>query len=443
MEVTIQETITIFPSNSPFNENHVLPLSDLDTDRNLDVTFRYFRVYSNQNNEPDPFNLITTALAEALVPYYPFTGCLQRNNAEDGRVELHCNLGSRVPMVRATLDSTLESVNYLDDPDESFSEQLVPNPDPNEAMDHPMVLQITMFKCGGYVLGPVVQNMLCDGLGASEFFNWVAELTRDSNKTRSKPDWNRVGLLGPREPLSVEFPFGELLTLDKDFSPYLQPVGPVGKVCFDMDDAMLDRFKAYLLEKSGSRFTTFEALGAFIWQAKVKSSKIQSNEKVKFAYLMNIRKLMNPPLPKGYWGNACTQMYVQLTSKELQDLPIWEIAELIKKSKYNATNEYVRSYIDFQKINYEKGISGGTEVSGFTDWKHIGHSTVDFGSGGPVTVFPLSKNFLGSMEPCYFLPFSSVDKEKMRGFKLLVYLREYAMEGFKEEMEKLCGEKYA
>ncbi|XP_048490813.1 spermidine sinapoyl-CoA acyltransferase [Beta vulgaris subsp. vulgaris] len=436
MEVIIQETTTIYPSNPPFNHPHTLSLSHLDTDLNLHVTFRYFRVYANLSNS-NPFQLIKNALGTALGPYYPLTGTLRK--LEGCRFELHCTPGKGVPIIRASVDYSLESLNYLDELDETFSERLVPNPGLVEAMDHPMILQITLFKCGGYVLGSAVHNMLCDGLGASEFFNGVAELARGVTRMEVEPVWERASLLGPREPVRVEFPFEEFLRLDKEFSPYLQNVGPTVRVCFPMMEKWLDRFKEYLQERSGSRFTTFEALGAFIWRARVKASNIPKDTKVKFAYLMNIRKLLNPPLPKGYWGNGCIQMYVQLTAGELTDQPIWKTASLIKHSKYNANDEYVRSYIDFQKENYEKGITAGKEVSGFTDWRHIGHSKVDFGSGGPVNVVPLSKHFLGSIEPCYFLPYSSVaveGKEDGDGFKVLVCLRECAKDGFMAEMDK-------
>ncbi|KAL5984051.1 hypothetical protein ACLOJK_018153 [Asimina triloba] len=45
------------------------------------------------------------------------------------------------------------------------------------------------------------------------------------------------------------------------------------------------------------------------------------------------------------------------------------------------TDEYVRSFIDFQEIHYAEGIAAGAHVSGFTDWRHLGHSGVDFGVG--------------------------------------------------------------
>lgn len=77
-----------------------------------------------------------------------------------------------------------------------------------------------------------------------------------------------------------------------------------------------------------------------------------------------------------------------------------------------------------------------TGVTGFTDWRYLGHSTVDFGWGGPVTVLPLSYKLLGSMEPCFFLPYSGDAGSKDSGFKVLVNLRESAMPEFKEAMDK-------
>ncbi|MCL7021938.1 hypothetical protein MKW94_009271 [Papaver nudicaule] len=167
------------------------------------------------------------------------------------------------------------------------------------------------------------------------------------------------------------------------------------------------------------------------------ASKIPSEEKVKFAYSLNIRNQLKPALPSGYWGNSCVAMYVQLTVQELLQQTIWETAELISKSKRNATDEYVRSFIDFQELHYADGITAGKGVSGFTDWRHLGHSTVDFGWGGPVTVLPFSRNLLGSVEPCFFLPYSSaVHGGKKDGFKVLVSLPETAIVDFRVEMAR-------
>lgn len=437
MDVKILQPTTVYPSQSPFTDDHTLPLSHLDTDRNMNVPFRYVRAYSAANNHQhsDPFDVITTALSTALVKYYPYTGSLHRRDS-DGRFELHCKVGGGVRVIPATVDSPLSSVNYLDDADEEFIELLVPNPDQKTRLTNLLILQVTQFSCGGYTLGASVHHVLCDGLGATLFFNAMAELARGAVEVAVEPVWDRLKLLGPREPARTEFPIDEFLSLDKDFIPYTELKEKVVRECFSVKDEWLDRFKIFLQENSGSNFTTFEALGAYLWQARVKASKIPKDEKVKFAYAINIRRLVKPPLPAGYWGNGCVPMYVQTTAGELIDKPIWETAELIKKSKKNVSNEYVHSFIDFQELNYEKGINAGKSVSTFTDWRHLGHSTVDFGWGGPVTVLPLSRNLLGSVEPCFFLPYSEASQGKKDGFKVLLYLRENAVVAFRGEMEK-------
>lgn len=81
---------------------------------------------------------------------------------------------------------------------------------------------------------------------------------------------------------------------------------------------------------------------------------------MKYVYAINIRRLMNPPLPKGYWGNGCVPMYAQIKAGELIEQPIWKTAELIKQSKSNASDEYVRSFIDFQELHHKDGINAGT-----------------------------------------------------------------------------------
>ncbi|XP_055819038.1 fatty alcohol:caffeoyl-CoA acyltransferase-like [Solanum dulcamara] len=438
MDVKIEETTVIHPSTPPFTHDHIFSLSHLDTDINLHVTFRYLRVYVNDpKNQPDPFHVVTSSLSSALVHYYHYTGSLVRRE-DDDRLELHYQAGSGVQVTHAVVDCTLSEINYLDDhPDVNFVEKLVPDPRGEDVLTRPFILQVTQFKCGGWVLGAAIHHSLCDGLGATLFFNAMAELARGADRVKFEPVWDRSSLLEPRNPPRVEFPFHEFLSLDKNSLPYMESSKPAVRECFKVKDEWLDRLKGFLHEQSGSNYTTFEALGAFIWRARVKASIIPSEEKVKFAYATNIRRITKPKLPFGYWGNGCVPMYVQFLAKELVNQPLSKTADSIKNSKFNTTDEYVRSFIDFQELHYREGITAGNKVSGFTDWRHLGHATVDFGWGGPVTVFPLSRHLVGSIEPCFFLPYSSAHEGKKDGFKVLVYLQEAAMVDFKKEMEKL------
>lgn len=162
----------------------------------------------------------------------------------------------------------MESVNYPDGSDVDLVEQLVPDPSREEGMAKPCILQLTVFECGGFCLGAATQHALCDGLGASLVFNAVAELARDANRISVEPIWERTSLLGPREPVRVLAPVGEFLKLDTGFEPYNEVAGWVGRECFHVEEEWLKRLKSLLFQKSGLSFTTFEALGAFIWRAK-------------------------------------------------------------------------------------------------------------------------------------------------------------------------------
>ncbi|GAB4831374.1 hypothetical protein Ancab_005388 [Ancistrocladus abbreviatus] len=137
---------------------------------------------------------------------------------------------------------------------------------------------------------------------ATQFFNVMAELARGTSQTSVEPVWDRVMWLGHRKPPRVEVPLEEVLLLDKVSSPYQHSGAPTGKLCFQVKD-------------------------------EVKASRVPCDQKGKFAYSINIRELVNPPLPAGYWGNGCVPLYAQLIAKELVEQSIWRTAELIKKSK--------------------------------------------------------------------------------------------------------------
>lgn len=438
VRIRVTETVTVHPSRPPFDADHVLSLSHLDSDLNLRTTVRYLRSYRpSSSSSADPFHAIIESLSKALVPFYPLTGTLRR--LPNGRLELVCSPGGGVPVVRATADCSLDSVGYLDDPGAEFMDDLVPDPSPEEALANPFVLQVTVFACGGFCLGVAAYNALCDGQGAGLVFGAMVGFAHGSDRVPVDPVWSRMELLGPRDVPRVDVPLEDMLILDKEVLPYdkVAGSGPVRKVCFTLKNEWVDRFKKLILDRSGSNFTTFEALGAFIWRANVKSSGVTATDTVKFAYLINIRKVINPPLPKGYWGNGCVTIYAPLAANDLLQQPIWKTAELIKASKANATDEYVRSFIDFQELNYEKGITAGKGVSGFTDWRHLGHSDVDFGWGGPVNVVPLSRHLMGSCHPCFFLPLSGSNGAGNDGFRVVIVLEERAVDGFLEEMGRL------
>jgi hypothetical protein len=174
---------------------------------------------------------------------------------------------------------------------------------------------------------------------------------------------------------------------------------------------------------------------------RVKANGTSSGEVVKMVYSMNISKLVAPPLPDGYWGNVCVAVYVALTAGELVAQPLAATAALIKKSKRDVDDEYVRSYIDFQELRRADGVTAG-DVSAFTDWRRLGHGEVDFGWGGPNVVLPLSWRILGSTEPCFLLPYGANDERRRRGFKVFVAVQGKTLPGFRQEMAEMLWQQH-
>ncbi|OVA04257.1 Transferase [Macleaya cordata] len=257
MEIKVVKTNLVFPSQPPFHHDHILPLSHLDNDPIIQANFRTLRAYvsynNNNNDSPatDPIHVISEALSKALVHYYPLAATLRRRPI-DGRLELFCAAGQGVPVTHATVNRSLDSMNYLDDPGELFLERLVPDPNPDESMLNPFVLQIT--------LGSTIHHPLCDGFGSTQFFNAMAEFARGASHVSVEPVWDRASLLRPRDQPRVELPFQEYLCLDKEFTPYFcRGNADSTRECFHVRHESLERFEVLLYEQSGTKFTTFEA----------------------------------------------------------------------------------------------------------------------------------------------------------------------------------------
>ncbi|XP_078432191.1 HXXXD-type acyl-transferase family protein [Wolffia australiana] len=437
-EVETSETILFFPSR--LHEDHprreTLRLSHLDADRNLEVPVRTVRFYAGRKdyNAAQQFDDITGALSVALSCYYPLAGALKRGRPDD-RLAVHCQAGQGVPVVRA---SSRRTQAYFSDLLSSAVDSLAPGPEISEMLEHPLTLQVTFFTCGGYSLGMCVHHCLCDGAGATLFLSAVAEIARGASEMSTRPVWARDKLLGPRQLPRVEV----------DFSPFLRTKGrisdPYGggtfaREYFHVSDEGLERLRAQMQGAPESpTFTSFEAVVAFIWRSRVRASEVVPDTKVKLVFSMDVRRLLRPCLPTGYWGNGCVPVYAQTTAGELSGRPQMETAELIRRSKRGVTAEYVQSFIDFQELHYADGITVGENSCGFTDWRHLDHSSVDFGTGGPTSVLPLSFKLLGCLDLCFLLPYPSVGGVKKGGFRALVSISADALPAFREEMKSLA-----
>ncbi|CAL5386333.1 unnamed protein product [Camellia sinensis] len=446
-----KEIVLIKPS-SP-TPSHVLSLSTIDNTNHLEVLCQTMHVYQanikypngNNNHESilsshsDPVCVIKEALSRVLVHYYPLAGKLKRHS--DGKLRINCNADG-VPFLEATATCDLSSLHYFDGVDVETAKHFVTDfpTRPDDEGYHPLVIQVTKFSCGGFTIGMGLSHSVCDGFGAAQFFRALAELASGKGEPSVKPVWERERLLGSPNNGLIQFLVDQASCAN---SPYF-PVTDMIHECFNVKSESLKRLKNNLMKASddNNSFTVVEALGAYIWRSRVRALELNPDGKTVFFLALGIRKLLNPPLPDGYYGNAFVSSIVVLNGRDLDEGPLSKVASLIRESKEIASNnEYILKELNLLETIRELKIetdnkSGAAAV--LTDWRRLNlMGEVDFGWKGAVNIIPLPWNIDGYVDLNLLLPPFSLDETMEGGVRVFVALPRAAMAKFKEEMSAL------
>jgi hypothetical protein len=117
---------------------------------------------------------------------------------------------------------------------------------------------------------------------------------------------------------------------------------------------------------------------------------------VKLVFFANCRHLINPPLPKGFYGNCFFPVTTTASCESLRKAPnIFEVVKLIQEAKAKLPLEFVK---------YLKGehIKGGDKIEEdpfaptpnyatlfMSEWGRLGFDNVDYQWGPPVHVVPI------------------------------------------------------
>uniref|UniRef100_A0A0D9ZUX0 Uncharacterized protein n=1 Tax=Oryza glumipatula TaxID=40148 RepID=A0A0D9ZUX0_9ORYZ len=131
-----------------------------------------------------PARAIETALARALVEYYPLAGRLAVSR-DSGELQVDCCGGAGghggVWFIEAAVSCRLEDVDYLEYPLAISKDELLPHPRPRPTRDEEdkliLLVQVTTFACGGFVVGFRFSHAVADGPGAAQFMGAFAAAT--------------------------------------------------------------------------------------------------------------------------------------------------------------------------------------------------------------------------------------------------------------------------
>ncbi|KAF0895092.1 hypothetical protein E2562_006799, partial [Oryza meyeriana var. granulata] len=160
---------------TPIEHKH---LSDIDNQQAL------------RNKPQDPAKVIRSALAEALVYYYPVAGRLIE--LPEGKLVVDCT-AEGVVFVEADVDVWLEELGMPLLPPYPCVEEFLCDPGDTEVVvGKPLLfLQVTRLKCGGFVVGFHVCHNIDDGFGTIQFIRAIGAIARGKALPTIFPLWNR------------------------------------------------------------------------------------------------------------------------------------------------------------------------------------------------------------------------------------------------------------
>lgn len=404
--VRVKEATVVTPSEP--TPTTVLSLSALDSQLFLRFTIEYLLVY-----KPGPgvdqvatTARLKTALAKALVPYYPLAGRVRPRPIGPG-LEVVCAAQGAV-FIEAFADHRYNSNNFEKAPKTVTHWRPLLSLHVADVLkgSPPLVVQLTWLADGAATIGVGINHCLCDGIGSAEFLNYFAELANElshSHRPKPRPVWERHLLNSSRvKQTRVDSVSHPEFSRVPDFCGFMNKISTGLKpTSVTFDKRRLNELKklAGLTSQPGesSGYTSFEVLAAHVWRSWARAIKFPGNQKLKLVFSVNVRNRVKPCLPEGYYGNAFVLGCAETSAKELEERGIGYGSGLVKRAKERVGNEHVRGVIEW--VWEKKACPDPVGVLIVSQWSRLGLEKVDVGFGKALHVGPVCCD-----RYCLFLP---------------------------------------
>ncbi|XP_062203584.1 acyl transferase 1-like [Phragmites australis] len=337
-------------------------LSDIDNQSTLRfyaTIVQFFRSQpANHNQRPhrDPVAAIRSALAEALVYYYPVAGRL-RELPPDGRLVVECT-AEGVVFVEADADVSLAQLGEpLLPPYPCVEELLCDLGDSGVVVGKPLAFfQVTRFSSGGFAVGVHFCHNMFDGFGLIQFIEAVGDLARGEAQPTMLPVWERELLTSHDQPrithanLAYE-PLSNGAAGTDDAMQMTRPGDMVGRYFF-FGPAEIAALRSNAPAELARSSTVFEILAAAVWRCRTAALGYAPDQRVRFVFTCNARGRWkrHPPIPRGYYGNAMVFLVAETTAAELCNNPLGYTLQLVRKAKFDVNDEYVTSAVDMMAL---------------------------------------------------------------------------------------------
>ncbi|KAI4318695.1 hypothetical protein MLD38_032368 [Melastoma candidum] len=253
-----------------------------------------------------------------------------------------------------------------------------------------MLIQVTRLACGGFTVGIRVNHAMLDASGLGQFLKAVAEMGKGAQVPSVLPIWRRE-LLSARVPPRVTHvhPSYDYKEYDEQWlqkGDIIRALGFVISKSFFFGPTELTAIRRSLPQRLRN-CSTYVVLASFLWRSRTIAFNLNAEDEVGFVTVGDVRTKVNPPLPKGYYGNAIISSCAITTAGRLCGNPLEYTIDLVMGTKARITDEYVRSFTD---LMVERGKPPVTAFGFYlvTDLTKSSIFAADFGWGKPVLTIP-------------------------------------------------------
>lgn len=396
MESTVRRTSRSYVRPAADTPSGSLELSAVDRVvgmrhmvRSLHVFRPRHRVRGEEEDEQrSPARVVREALAKALVDYYPFAGRLVDGAGGPATARVECT-GEGAWFVEAVAAGcSLEDVACLDQYPFAIPEQdLLPDEAPGvQPLDLPLMMQVTEFNCGGFVVGLISSHTITDGLGAGQFMTAIGDYARSLPKPRVTPIWSRE--LIPKPPKLLSGPLGKPRMLQ------------LRHLTVDLSFDSIEKAKSRLLQSTGRRCSTLDVAIAKTWQARTRSLRLaDTSARVTLCVAANVRHLLRGDAwrPKdgagvaGYYGNCMYPVMVSAESGAVEAADLAVLVAMMQEAKARLPAEFARwAAGELVGVEDPYELPFAYEALFVSDWTRLGFQEADYGWGGPSHVIPLA-----------------------------------------------------
>ncbi|CAO2207943.1 unnamed protein product [Urochloa humidicola] len=446
MEFKVQRTSRSYVRPAADTPSGSLELSAIDLDVGLRHMVRSLHVFrrpkqraggedeeetKEQNNSPSPARVIREALGKALVDYYPFAGRLVDGAGGPATARVECT-GEGAWFVEAFANCTLDDAAWLDrHPLAIPADDLLPDAPPGgvHPLDIPLMMQVTEFGSGGFVLGLSSSHTLTDGLGAGQFINAVADYARGLPEPRVTPVWARRDIIpNPRN--------NKLHPPPPPPSP--PAIRPFRYLTVDLGLDGVNRAKAQFLQATGRRCSTFDVAVATVWRARTRSLRLRDpSAPVTLCIFANARHLLRKDGDgaAGFYGNCFFPATLAVEAGAVERADVAGVVGMVQDAKARLGEQFPRWAAGEEEEHEDPyALWWRHEPLFVSDWRRLGFLEADYGWGTPLHVSPFAA--------LPFMPVAllSAPPAPRKGVRITTQcVEEEHMPAFREEMKAFEG----